>query len=71
MSEPLTKMRFCVESRRIDAHQIGSVCKSARINLDPDMGGKSPSFNPAELLLAALSFCMIKGTDLAGVMRRA
>ncbi len=63
MSDTLTKMRFHVESERIDAHQSQSVCKSARISLDTDMAGNSDAFNPAELLLAALSACIIKGIE--------
>lgn len=56
-------MRFHVESQRIDAHRSQSMCKSARIELDTDMAGNPDAFNPAELLLAALSACMIKGIE--------
>ena len=63
MSETPTKMRFHVESQRIDAHHSLSLCKSARISLDTDMAGNPDAFNPAELLLAALSACMIKGIE--------
>ena len=35
----------------------------ASITLDTDMGGNPHAFNPAELLLAALSACMIKGIE--------
>ena len=63
MSDTPTKMRFHVESRRIDAHRSESTCKSASITLDTDMGGNPQAFNPAELLLAALSACMIKGIE--------
>ncbi len=63
MSDTPTKMRFHVESQRIDSHQSQSLCKSARISLDTDMAGNPDAFNPAELLLAALSACMIKGIE--------
>lgn len=63
MSDNPTKMRFHVESHRIDTHQSASVCKSARIALDTDLAGNPEAFNPAELLLAALSACMIKGIE--------
>ncbi len=33
------------------------------IALDTDMAGNRGAFNPAELLLAALSACMIKGIE--------
>jgi len=63
MTAPTPKMRFHVESRRIDAHGSLSRCKNADIALDTDMAGNPDAFNPAELLLAALSACMIKGME--------
>jgi uncharacterized OsmC-like protein len=61
MSEP--KMTFHVESVRIDAHGSVSHCKQAEIPLDTDLAGNPQAFNPAELLLAALSACIIKGIE--------
>lgn len=63
MSDTSDKMRFRVESRRIDAHRSESACKSAHITLDTDIAGNPEAFNPAELLLAALSACMIRGIE--------
>lgn len=63
MSQPAAKMTFHVASRRVDAHSSLSNCKNAEITLDTDMAGNPDAFNPAELLLAALSACMIKGMD--------
>ena len=57
------KMQFRVESRRIDAHESRARCKQAEITLDTDLAGNPDAFNPAELLLAALSACMIKGIE--------
>ena len=57
------KMTFHVESRRIDAHGSVSHCKNAEIALDTDLAGRQDAFNPAELLLAAVSACMIKGIE--------
>lgn len=50
------------------AHRLsseGSVAtgKCAEIPLDTNMAGRDDAFNPAELLLAALSACMIKGIE--------
>lgn len=56
-------MIFHVESLRIDDHGSESRCKDALISLDTDMAGNPDAFNPAELLLAALSACMIKGIE--------
>jgi uncharacterized OsmC-like protein len=61
MSEP--KMRFNVETRRLDAHGSLARCKAAEITLDTDLAGRADAFNPAELLLAALSACIIKGIE--------
>lgn len=62
MSEP-TKLTFRVETRRTDAHGSVSRCKAAEIALDTDLAGNPAAFNPAELLLAALSACIIKGIE--------
>lgn len=36
-------------------------CKDAELTLDAALEGRSDAFNPAELLLAAISACMTKG----------
>ncbi|MBS1982952.1 MAG: OsmC family protein [Bdellovibrionales bacterium] len=58
-----SKMTFHVEARRLDSHGSLARCKDAEIRLDTDLAGRLDSFNPAELLLAALSACMIKGIE--------
>ena len=63
MSEPNKKLIFHVETVRIDAHGSVAHCKSADITLDTDLAGRADAFNPAELLLAALSACIIKGIE--------
>ncbi len=63
MNQATAKMTFHVESRRMDSHGSVSRCKSAEIALDTDMAGDPNAFNPAELLLSALSACMIKGIE--------
>ncbi|TGK85691.1 OsmC family peroxiredoxin [Leptospira bourretii] len=57
------KMNFHVETSRVDSHTSLSRCKSAEIVLDTDMAGNPNAFNPAELLLSALSACIIKGVE--------
>ncbi|TGM16707.1 OsmC family peroxiredoxin [Leptospira selangorensis] len=63
MSESKPKMTFHVESVRIDSHSSISKCKNAKIILDTDILGNADAFNPAELLLSALSACIIKGLE--------
>jgi uncharacterized OsmC-like protein len=57
------KMTFDVVSVRLSAQASEACCKQAAITLDTDMAGNPQAFNPAELLLAALSACMIKGIE--------
>jgi len=61
MSE--SKMRFHVETMRLDGHGSVARCKQAEIALDTALAGRTDAFNPAELLLAALSACIIKGIE--------
>lgn len=64
MSAPgATKLTFEVLSVRQSAHASQAQCKQATITLDTDLAGNPQAFNPAELLLAALSACMIKGIE--------
>lgn len=52
-----------VSTRRVDAHGSVAHCKDATLTLDTDMAGRRDAFNPAELLLAALSACIVKGIE--------
>lgn len=63
MSQPAAKMEFDVAARRVDAHGSVANCKDAEIVLDTDLAGRRDALNPAELLLAALAACMIKGIE--------
>ena len=63
MTEAPPKMTFTVNTRRVDAHGSLAKCKKASITLDTDVNGRTDAFNPAELLLAALTACMIKGIE--------
>lgn len=54
---------YSVSAERVDAHGGLAFCKEAQIMLDTDADGRVDAFNPAELLLAALAGCMIKGIE--------
>lgn len=58
-----SKLQFNVTASRLSAHVSQATCKHATIALDTDMAGNQDAFNPAELLLAALSACIIKGIE--------
>lgn len=68
MNELAPKMTFHVVTQRNDAHGSVAHCKDAAITLDTDMAGRADAFNPAELLLAALSACIIKGIERVAPM---
>lgn len=56
-------LEYDVAASRVDAHASLAHCKQAEITLDTDVAGRADAFNPAELLLAALAACMIKGIE--------
>jgi uncharacterized OsmC-like protein len=56
-------LSYSVCARRIDAHGSTASAKQAEIVLDTAMAGRVDAFNPAELLLAAVAACMIKGIE--------
>lgn len=54
---------YKVTARRIDSHGSEAATKQALIVLDTDMAGRADAFNPAELLLASLAACILKGSE--------
>ena len=58
-------LEYRVTAKRKDAHGSLAQCKEAEIVLDTDVNGRADAFNPAELFLAALAACMIKGVERA------
>jgi uncharacterized OsmC-like protein len=56
-------LEYRVSARRIDSHGSEATTKQARIVLDTAMAGRADAFNPAEMLLASLAACILKGTE--------
>ncbi|NNU82167.1 OsmC family peroxiredoxin [Halovulum dunhuangense] len=56
-------LEYQVTARRIDQHGALAQAGKAEIALDTDVKGRMDAFNPAELLLAAVAACMIKGIE--------
>jgi len=54
---------YQVTAHRVDAAGSAARCKDAEIVLDTALPGRADAFNPAELLLAAIAACMIKGIE--------
>lgn len=61
-------LEYRVGARRIDSHGSVASAKEAEIILDTDVGGRPDAFNPAELFLAAIAACMIKGIERVAPM---
>lgn len=58
-------LEYKVYAQRIDRHGSEAWTKEARIIVNTDVNGRPDAFNPAELFLAALAACMIKGIERA------
>lgn len=56
-------MDYSVVARRVDRHGSIATTKAAEITLDTDVQGRADAFNPAELFLASIAACMIKGIE--------
>lgn len=56
-------LEYRVTARRIDSHGSEAEAKAARLVLDTDMVGRDDAFNPAEMLLASLAACLLKGAE--------
>lgn len=56
-------LEYDIVASRIDAHGAVARAKNAEVSLDTDPAGQLDAFNPAELLLAAVAACIIKGVE--------
>jgi uncharacterized OsmC-like protein len=56
-------LEYNVSARRIDSYGSEATTKEARITLDTCLAGRADAFNPAEMLLASLAACILKGTE--------
>ncbi len=61
-------LEYHVKAHRIDAHGSESTAKNARITLDTSMSGRTDAYNPAELFLASIAACMLKGIERVAPM---
>lgn len=56
-------LSYSVTARRTDEHGSFAIAKAAEITLDTGVSGRADAFNPAELFLASIAGCMIKGIE--------
>jgi uncharacterized OsmC-like protein len=61
-------LEYRVSAHRIDSHSSEALAKDATVVLDTDVNGRLDAFNPAELLLASVAACMIKGIERVSPM---
>jgi uncharacterized OsmC-like protein len=61
-------LEYRVSARWLDAHGSEAATKDARLTLDTDVLGRKDAFNPAELFLASIAACMIKGVERVAPM---
>jgi uncharacterized OsmC-like protein len=56
-------LEYHVTAHRLDSHGSVVAAKEASLIADTDLAGRPDAFNPVELLLGALSACIIKGAE--------
>jgi uncharacterized OsmC-like protein len=61
-------LEYTVTARRVDHSGSTASAKSAEVVLDTSLAGRQDALNPAELLLASLAACMIKGAERVSPM---
>jgi uncharacterized OsmC-like protein len=61
-------LSYSIHARRTAPRTAEATTKSARLTLDTDPAGRDDAFNPAELLLAAVAACMLKGIERVAPM---
>jgi uncharacterized OsmC-like protein len=62
------QLEYNVSARRVSATEARAHCKDAEIVLDTAMTGHPDAFNPAELFLASIAACMLKGIERVSPM---
>lgn len=61
-------LEYAVSAKRLDETGSEATANAAHIILDTGLAGRPDAFNPAELLLASLAACMIKGAERVAPM---
>ena len=56
-------LEYAVTAHRIDAHGSEARAGEATLVLDTDLAGRPDAFNPAELFLASIAACILKGIE--------
>jgi uncharacterized OsmC-like protein len=56
-------LEYSVQAKWISAIESRAKCKKAELILDTALSGREDAFNPAELFLASVAACMLKGIE--------
>lgn len=56
-------LEYRISAQRIDPRESVALSESAQVRLATGLSGPVDAFNPAELLLASVAACMIKGIE--------
>jgi uncharacterized OsmC-like protein len=62
-SVEIMMLDYLVNARRVDDNGSVALAKAAEITLDTGLSDRPDAFNPAELFLASIAACMIKGIE--------
>lgn len=68
MNTMVPMLEYTVSARRVNDVESRANCKQAEIVLDTALAGRADAFNPAELFLASIAACMLKGIERVGPM---
>jgi uncharacterized OsmC-like protein len=59
---------YSVSARRVSSTEGRASCKQAELSIDTALAGRDNSFNPAELFLASIAACILKGIERVSPM---
>jgi uncharacterized OsmC-like protein len=63
-------LEYTVAARRVSESEGRATCKQAELVLDTALNSRPDAFNPAELFLASIAACMLKGIERVTPMLR-
>lgn len=61
-------LEYSIKARRLDERGSLATCKDAQLLIDTGLAGRSDAFNPAELFLASIAACILKGIERVAPM---
>jgi uncharacterized OsmC-like protein len=59
----IAPLEYAVSARRVSDSEGRATCKQAELTMDTALAGRADAFKPAELFLASIAACMLKGIE--------